>query len=74
MEQDGEWMLMVLGEEDRESSNSNHKDEGHEQNWSVTWETMHSPLDALSDLISPLPSHCLCDASSSPASILPVGC
>lgn len=66
-------MLMVLGGEDRDISNSNHKDDGHEQNWFLTWETMPSPLDALSDLISPLSSHCPSDASS-PTSILPAGC
>lgn len=56
MEQVGEWMFMILGGEDRDNSNSNHKDEGHGQNWSLTWETVPSSLDALSDLISPLHS------------------
>lgn len=45
-------MLMVLGGEDRDSSNSNYKDKGHEWNCSLTWETTPSPLDAPSDFIS----------------------
>lgn len=64
---------MVLGRENRDNSNSNHKDKGHEQHWSLRWEAIPSPLDALSDLISPLPSHCPSDASS-PASVLLTVC